>query len=139
MDRLGAAGHNIAASLSYIAAQLCWAFAAGPGMINLSGLFFMLGGSSSLPTKTSLVTAILAARPGMQGGEIAGALANLTGVTKVIMPQVYARLFARYGQRGPFIFAALSIALGAAAYSVVSPDTKQKAAEPPQAHATKKD
>ena len=54
----------------------------------LSGLFFLLGGSSALPAKTALVTTILAARPDLQGGEIAGALANLSSVTKVVMPQV---------------------------------------------------
>lgn len=119
MNQFGEAGHNLVASASYVLAQLCWALATGPKIINLSGLFFMLGGSSILPTKTALVAAILAARPEMQGGAISGALANVTTLTKVVMPQVYARLFSRFGQRGPFLFAAISIAAGAAAFSSV--------------------
>jgi hypothetical protein len=62
------------------------------------------------------VKQIIAARPDLQGGEISGALANMVGITKIIMPQVYSRLFMKFGQKGPFFFAALSIAAGSGVF-----------------------
>ena len=42
----------------------------------------------------------------------------MDSMTKIVMAQVFALLFTRYGQRAPFMFAALSIAGAATAYMV---------------------
>lgn len=50
----------------------------------------------------------------------------MVGITKIVMPQVYANLFAKYGQKGPFMFAAMCIGAGAAVFAL-TPAARAKA------------
>lgn len=50
----------------------------------------------------------------------------MVGITKIVMPQVYANLFAKYGQKGPFMFAAMCIGAGATVFAL-TPAARAKA------------
>ena len=82
-----------------------------------------------MPVTTELTKRIIDRRPDMQGGEISGALANMVGITKIVMPQVYANLFSKYSQKGPFVFAAMCIAAGAATFALTPAVRNKKKTE----------
>ena len=69
------------------------------------------------PTGVKTMLTTLAVRQGMGRGQIAASLANMTTLSKVVAPLVFAKLFGRFGQRAPFYTAAMFLLAAEALFS----------------------
>ena len=107
---LGPRAYTAAASACAVAFHLAWARAHDYPTVTTTTLFSTFASSATAPLKTALTVRAMAA--GMLPGQISGSLSNLQGATKVVMPQVYSRLFAMFGQKAPFVFAAMATVAG---------------------------
>jgi len=114
---LGPRAYTAAASACAVAFHLAWARAHDYPTVTTTTLFSTFASSATAPLKTALTVRAMAA--GMLPGQISGSLSNLQGATKVVMPQVYSRLFAMFGQQAPFVFAAMATVAGLLVFNSV--------------------
>jgi len=115
IGKLGQVSHTHLAATAAVASLLAWASAKGGRDVALACAFSVLGGTAASGVKSMLTT--LAVDRGMGRGQIAASLANMTTLTKVVAPLAFASLFARFGQRAPFLAAAGFIVAAEAMFS----------------------
>eukprot|EP00041_Stephanoeca_diplocostata_P013071 m.225362 g.225362 ORF g.225362 m.225362 type:complete len:492 (-) comp19205_c0_seq2:500-1975(-) len=98
---------SVAAAVS---ALLAWGLATRPAAVGLALSLESIGNS-----RTHYIVAVLtelAIRRGMGKGEIAAAISSMSTLTKILAPVVFARLYAKFGQRAPFLLGAVVLAVG---------------------------
>lgn len=113
MAKLDAVAHTSIAHLALIGNMVSWATAETGAGIALALAFDAVAGGRRLAVDAALTSK--AAALGLGKGQIQAAIANMLNLCKVVGPVVYTVLFARFGQKAPFM---LGIALTCAAHAV---------------------
>lgn len=108
VERSGALGSSLVGGVASIANLASWGFARSPRAIAFALLCDTFAGCRSLSATAALTT--LAVRSGIGRGEVAGMLANLANVTKIVCPFAYTLLYSRFGQLAPFVVASAAVA-----------------------------
>ena len=132
LRRFGARGHTHVASATAVGALLVWAGARSYRGITAACALESLGGSRSASVGAALTG--LAVANGTGRGEMSACLAQMTTVTKVAAPLVYASQFASSGQARPFLTAAAFVAAAELLFALgdtgVGRESEQPAAGP---------
>lgn len=127
LSSLGQRGHTHLGSAAAIGSLMSWAVARNSyGVATAVGLDAI--GSQRAIGIGAMLTG-LGISKGMGRGDIAGSLANMNTLTKVLGPLMYARAFARGGQRTPFMTAVLFILAAEAVFLLAkdeAPDAEER-------------